>query len=86
MKKCEKCGYRTRVKGTCGETYGCGYLLYTNKRRGCSVEDCEHWKDKGVSGKDKQTSAFNNTDLGKSRIGKEIGLERGFWEKRGMEK
>ena len=48
-----------------------------------SVADCEHWKDKGVSGKDKQTSAFNNTDLGKSRIGREIGLERGFWENGG---
>ena len=42
-KECRKCPYLLNVAGN-GDPI-CQYILKTGKARGCSVAECEHWKD-----------------------------------------
>ena len=58
-KECKKCRYL--VKGEAEAL--CQYILLTGKSRGCSVAECEHWKDQ------KSKRNFKHTCL---RCGKEF--------------
>ena len=41
--KCRHCKYRAGYQ----DANGCDYYLITGKLRGCSVEECDRWKEKG---------------------------------------
>ena len=66
MDKCEKCKYSSISKCTgTRNNITCGYMLYTGHVRGCSVADCEHWKeDSGRSKKEMQRRKMNEWDEG----------------------
>ena len=42
--KCNSCKYQEEI--TCGQ-YGCLYILYAKKRRGCPPENCDKYKKRG---------------------------------------
>lgn len=48
-KECHKCQYYQK-----GSTGYCQYIILTGKSRGCSVAECEHWKDPKPKQKRKQ--------------------------------